>query len=117
MTSAATSRSLQSLRLTFKRAFTAFFLALGSSAIADPTEAFGAATEYLDALRRQLGPDEFMRRLDDETTTLAGQVEQDLRRRFRSRETWLDYEELEGRLRECFEHGLVRIGASPKRLQ
>ena len=112
MTSHSTPASLQSLRLNCKRAFTAYFLELSSPAIADPTEAFAATGEYLSALHRQLGPEEFMRRLDDETTTMAGEVEQDLRHRFRGREGRPDYEELEDRLRECFEHALGQIDAS-----
>ena len=109
--------SLQSLRLAFKRAFTAYFLDLSGPGIADPTEAFVAAEEYLSALHRQLGDDEFMRRLDDETTTLAGHVEQDLRYRFRGGESLPDYEELEDRLRECLEHGLAQIRTHRRRLQ
>lgn len=104
---------LQSLRLVFKRVFAAYFVALSTPAIADPTEAFAAAREYLSALREQLGADEFMRRLDDETTNLVGQVEQDLRHRWRSRNDQLDFTDLEDRLRECFEHGLERLDASP----
>jgi len=112
--------SLQSLRLIFKRAFVAYFLALQSPAVADPTEAFAACHEYLFALRAQLGREEFMRRLDDETTHLAGQVEQDLRRREKkngpprrgapSAYTPPVYEDLEDRMRECFEYGLNRMG-------
>ncbi|MBN1321676.1 MAG: hypothetical protein JXA87_12640 [Thermoleophilia bacterium] len=117
MTPPATPDTLQSLRLVFKRAFTEYFLALDLPAIADPTEAFAAAEAYLSALHRQLGSDEFMRRLDDETTTLAGHVEQDLRHRLRGGQSKPDYEELEDRLRECFEHGLAQIRTRPERLQ
>jgi hypothetical protein len=102
--------SLQSLRLAFKRAFTGYFLQLESPGIADPTNAFEAARDYLTALHAQLGDAEFMRRLDDETTHLAGQVEQDLRHRFASRGRQPSYEDLEDRLRECFEYGLGQIG-------
>jgi hypothetical protein len=98
--------SLQSLRLAFKRAFTAYYLELASPGIADPTEAFAAAETYLSAMRRELGEAEFMHRLDDETTLMAGQVEQDIRRHFKDRDAPLDYDDLEDRLRECFEHGL-----------
>lgn len=121
--------SVRSLRLTFKKAFSAYFLALATPAIADPTETFEAAHAYLYALRKQLGAEEFMRRLDDETTTLAGQIEQDLLRRWRGRKEQLDavllddrpdFAELEDRLRECLEHGLARLdprfGPSPPRL-
>jgi hypothetical protein len=100
--------SLQSLRLAFKRAFTAYYLELACPGIADPTEAFAAAKTYLSALREQLGEAEFMHRLDDDTTHLAGQVEQDIRRQLKSRGLELDHDDLEDRLRECFEHGLGR---------
>jgi hypothetical protein len=101
--------SLRSLRLAFKRSFTNYFLELDSPGIADPTEAFEAARGYLAALRRQLGDAEFMRHLDDETTHLAGQVEQDLRHRFAGRDHRPAYDDLEDRLRECFEYGLSRL--------
>jgi hypothetical protein len=104
--------SPQEARLAFKRAFADYFLELPSAGIADPTEAFTACRVYLSALLEQLGPDEFMRRLDDETTHLAGQVEQDLRHRRRGYETapeYVDYEDVEDRLRECFEQGLRRL--------
>ncbi len=101
--------SLQSLRLAFKRAFTTYFLELDSPGIADPTEAFEAARSYLAVLREELGQAEFMYRLDDDTTHLAGQVEQDLRHRFASRDHKPAYEDLEDRLRECFEYGLSQL--------
>ncbi|MFH0917231.1 MAG: hypothetical protein V1912_12415 [bacterium] len=104
--------TLQALRLVFKRTFTAYFLELESPAIADPTEAFAASHEYLSALLSQLGPEEFMRRLDDETTHLAGQVEQDLRHRVKGSRALPAYEDLEDRLRECFEYGLGRLEGS-----
>jgi len=104
--------SVQSLRLTFKRAFAAYFVALSTPAVADPTEVFAAAHQYLSALWEQLGAEEFMRRLDDETTTLAGQVEQDLRHRWRDHREQPDFADLEDRLRECFEYGLSRLGAT-----
>jgi hypothetical protein len=101
--------SLQSLRLAFKRAFTKYFLELDSPGIADPTETFEATRAYLAAFHEQLGDAEFMHRLDDETTHLAGQVEQDLRHRFAGREHQPAYEDLEDRLRECFEYGLSQL--------
>lgn len=101
--------SLQSLRLAFKRAFTAYFLELDSPGIADPTEAFEAARAYLAVLWEQLGRAEFMHRLDDDTTHLAGQVDQDLRHRFAGSDRRAAYEELEDRLRECFEYGLSQL--------
>jgi hypothetical protein len=101
--------TLQSLRLAFKRAFTVYLLDLGSPGIADPTEAFEAASAFLAELHEQLGRAEFMHRLDDETTHLAGQVEQDLRHRLAGRDLEPSYEEIEDRLRECFEYGLSRL--------
>jgi hypothetical protein len=105
------SFSSQSLRLVFKRTFAAYFVDLLSPGIADPTEAFATCREYLGALRGQLGAEEFMNRLDDETTRLVGQVEQDLRQRFRGKAPQPDYTDLEDRLRECFEYGLSRLDA------
>ena len=103
--------SLQSLRLGLKRAFAAYFLELASPGIADPTEAFAASETYLAALLRQLGPQEFLYRLDDETTHLVGEVEQDLRHRLRNHGDQPDYDDLEDRLRECFEYALGQLDA------
>ena len=106
---------LQALRLAFKRAFTDYYVALRSPEIADPTESFAAGLGYLSALRSQLGPKEFMYRLDDETIHLAGQVEQDLRHRSRrGRTVFLEVDpamsdDIEDRLRECFEYALDRL--------
>ena len=105
--------TVESLRLVLKRVFAKYYLELQSPVIADPTEAFAASREYLGRLHEQLGRQEFMRRLDDETTTLAGQVEQDLRHRWRDRREPADFADLEDRLRECFEHGLARLDARP----
>ena len=107
-----TQVSPQEARLAFKRAFASYFVELSSVGIADPTEAFVACRTYLSALLQQLGPDEFMRRLDDETTHLAGQVEQDLRHRRNGYKTVpqdLRYEDIEDRLRECFEQALRHL--------
>lgn len=101
--------TIQSLRLAYKRAFTAYYIALDSPGIADPTEAFEAAREYLTVLHHHLGQAEFMHRLDDDTTHLAGQVEQDLRHKLRGREYRPDYDDIEDRLRECFEYGLSQL--------
>jgi hypothetical protein len=98
--------SLESLRLAFKGAFIEYYLELLSPGIADPTAAFSTAEAYLTALRKHLGEAEFLRRLDDETTYLVGQLEQDLRRYARDRGLTIDRDDLEERLRECFEHGL-----------
>jgi len=111
-----TTASLPSARLVFKRAFVKYYLELNSKAIADPTEAFSTCRAYLCLLRDQLGGQEFMRRLDEETIGLAGQLEQDMRQRFRERSPQLRYEDLEERLRECFEHGLARLDMVSTRL-
>jgi len=109
------STSLRSLRLVFKRAFATYYFDLCSPVIADPTESFAAAADYLGALHAQLGSEEFMRRLDDETTHLAGEVEQDLRRRLRDRQDQIEMDDLEDRLRECLEFGVGRIHLVPRR--
>jgi hypothetical protein len=101
--------TVQSLRLAFKRTFTAYYLALASTGIADPTEAFETALAYLDELHAQLGRAEFMHRLDDDTTHMAGQIEQDLRHKLKGRAYDLDYDDIEDRLRECFEYGLSQL--------
>jgi hypothetical protein len=101
--------TLQSLRLAFKRTFTAYYLALASPGIADPTEAFEAARVYLATLHEQLGQREFMHRLDDDTTHMAGQIEQDMNRNSMSRGRRPDYDDIEDRLRECFEYGLTQL--------
>ena len=100
---------VQSLRLAFKRAFVKYYLALDSPGIADPTEAFEAAQSYLAVLHGELGPREFMRRLDDDTTHLAGQADQDLRHKLRGRDYHMVYDDIEDRLRECFEYGLSQL--------
>ncbi len=101
--------TVQSLRLAFKRAFTAYYLALDSPGIADPTEAFDAARAYLSTVHEHFGTAEFMHRLDDDTTHLAGQVEQDLRHKLKGRNYQPDSDDIEDRLRECFEYGLSQI--------
>ncbi len=100
---------LQTLRLACKRSFTVYYLELRSPGIADPTQAFAACGDYLSALLERLGPREFMHRLDDETIHMAGQVEQDLRRRSGGMAEPLPLDDLEDRLRECFEYGLGRL--------
>ncbi len=106
---------LQGLRLGLKRTFTDYYVALRSPGIADPTESFAVCYEYLSELRAQLGHEEFMYRLDDETVHLAGQVEQDLRHKTR-RSVDPSFvsdpalsDDLEDRLRECFESALGRL--------
>lgn len=100
---------LQRLRLALKRAFTAYYLQLHSPAIADPTQVFAACYVYLSSLVDRLGAEEFMHRLDDETTHLAGEVEQDLRYRRRARPPQSSYDDLEERVRECFDYARGRL--------
>ena len=104
-----TSYSLPSLRLELKRVFAAYMIALSAPGIADPTEAFNASLDYLSALLRALGREEFLHRLDDETTQLAGEADQDIRRKLRGSNLELDYCEVEDRLRECFEYALAQL--------
>lgn len=105
--------SLDSLRLVFKRVFAKYYLDLQSLVIADPTEPFAAGQAYLGRLREQLGHQEFMRRLDDEVTHLVGELEQDLRHRLRGRNPQPSYDDLEDRLRECFEYALGSLMVRP----
>ncbi len=100
---------LQNLRLTLKRAFTAYYREVRSPGIADPTQAFATCYAYLSALLTRLGPAEFMHRLDDETVHLVGQVEQDLRHRSKGLPPADQFDELEDRLRECFEYAWGRL--------
>mgnify|MGYP001110025359 CR=1 FL=1 len=100
---------LQSLRLEFKRVFTDYYREVYAPGIADPTAAFANAYLYLSLLLERLGPGEFMHRLDDETTHLVGQVEQDLRHKSRGTDGTPQLDELEDRLRECFEYALARL--------
>jgi hypothetical protein len=104
-----TTRSIQSLRLDLKRVFASYLLALDSPGIADPTQAFLASWDYLGAVLDAVGPEEFLRRLDDEATHLAGEVHQDLRQRLRGTRTEIDYVEVEDRLRECFDYALNQL--------
>jgi acyl-homoserine lactone acylase PvdQ len=106
---------LQDLRSAFKKAFTGYYVALRSPGIADPSEAFSACLQYLDSWRRQVGTKELMYRLDDETTQLAGQTEQELIQRMR-RNPSVVFEsdpalsdDLEDRMRECFEYALDKL--------
>ena len=109
--------SSESLRLVFKRVFAKYYLELHSPVIADPTEPFAACRAYLGTLLDQLGREEFMRRLDDETTHLVCQVEQDLRHCLRGKTPQLSYDDLEDRLRECFEHALGRLDGVSQKIQ
>jgi hypothetical protein len=106
--------TVESLRLVLKRVFAKYYLELRSPSIADPTEAFSASRQYLGRLREQLGQQEFMRRLDDETTHLVGEVEQDLRHRLRNQPGPHSFDDLEDRLRECFEQALTHLDATSR---
>lgn len=108
--------SPESLRLVFKRVFAKYYLDLQSPVIADPTEVFETCRAYLGGLHEQLGAEEFMRRLDDETTHLIGQIEQDLRQRLKGRKPPPSFDDLEDRVRECFEHALGRLGGPSEKI-
>jgi hypothetical protein len=112
-----TTRPLPTLRLDLKRAFSAYLIALNSPGIADPTQAFLASYDYLAALLNDFGVEGFLYRLDDETTHLAGEVDQDLRHKLRDRRMDIEYVEVEDRLRECFEYALGQLDALLTRLR
>jgi hypothetical protein len=97
-------------RLALKRALSTYYLALCSPGVADPTAAFGSSFGYLSKLLADVGPVAFMDRLDDETTQIAGEVEQDLRRGHPELIECFSMEDVEDRVRECFEYALVRLG-------
>ena len=95
-------RPLPEVRLRFKRAFTKYYLDLCSYSVATPGEAYEACAEYLGVRRHHLGAERAERELAEEITRLAGELEQDLRRRHR--DVIVEYlagESLEGRLSEC----------------
>jgi hypothetical protein len=100
------------LRLALKRALCGYYLALCSPGIADPTAAFDASLSYLSRLLSDVGPAGFMERLDDETTQISGEVEQDLRRGHPELVGCFSDEDVEDRVRECFEYALARLGPS-----
>jgi hypothetical protein len=95
-------RSTPQLRARFKRAFTVYYLDLCSAAIATPGPAYQAAHDYFEARVRDLGGELLRSQLDDEIVGLAGEIEQDLRQRYRdSTADLLAKEPLEERLRQC----------------
>jgi len=95
-------RPLAEVRLRFKRAFTTYYLDLCSHRVATPGEAYEACAEYLGVRRNHLGVERAERELADEVTRLAGELEQDLRRRHRGVIVeYLASESLEERLGEC----------------
>lgn len=109
--------SPESSRLVFKRVFLNYYLDLCSLSIADPTEAFAACRAYLGSMWERLGRDEFMARLDDETTGVVGQLDQELRRLCRDEGPRPPYDDLEDRVRECFEHALRRTEITATEIQ
>jgi hypothetical protein len=95
-------RSTPQLRARFKRAFTTYYLDLCSAAIATPGPAYDAARDYFEARIRDLDGRPLRSQLEDEIVGLAGEVEQDLRQRYReSAADLLAQEPLEERLRQC----------------
>jgi hypothetical protein len=95
-------RPLPEVRLRFKRAFTKYYLELCSYRVATPGEAYEACAEYLGIRRDHLGVERAERELAEEISRLAGELEQDLRRRHRDVIVeYLASESLEERLNEC----------------
>jgi hypothetical protein len=95
-------RPLSEARLRFKRAFAAYYLDLCSYRVATPGEAYEACAEYLGARQESLGTERAERDLAEELARIAGEMEQDLRRRHRDLVVeWSGREPLEERLHEC----------------
>lgn len=95
-------RPLSEARLRFKRAFAAYYLDLCSYRVATPGEAYEACAEYLGARQESLGTERAEREFAEELARLAGEMEQDLRRRHRDLVVeWSGREPLEERLQEC----------------
>ncbi len=95
-------RPLPEARLRFKRAFTTYYLDLCSYRVATPGEAYEACAEFLSVRGDHLGVERAERELGEEITRLAGELEQDLRRRHRGVIVeYLESESLEERLSEC----------------
>lgn len=95
-------RPLSEVRLRFKRAFTTYYLDLCSYRVATPGEAYEACARYLSVRSDHLGVERAERELGEEITRLAGELEQDLRRRHRDVIVeYLASESLEERLSEC----------------
>lgn len=89
-------------RLRFKRAFTAYYLDLCSYRVATPGEAYETCAEFLRARQESLGIERAEREFAEELARLAGEMEQDLRRRHRDLfAEWSGREPLEERLLEC----------------
>lgn len=95
-------RPLPEARLRFKRAFTTYYLDLCSYRVATPGEAYEACAEYLSVRGEHLGVERAECELGEEITRLAGELEQDLRRRhLDDMVEYLESESLEERLSEC----------------
>jgi hypothetical protein len=75
------SGSLAELRLRVKRAFAAYYLELCSPGIADPMTVFETLRAYFAVRRAEVGDVLFALEVRDDVAHLAGEVEQDLRRR------------------------------------
>lgn len=105
------TRPLPEIRLRFKRSFWRYYLDLCSAGIATPGEAYDACIDYLRARACEWGPERFEVRLEEDIVRLTGEIEQDLRRRYRHHANdFLARESLEGRLRECLEIARARLG-------
>jgi hypothetical protein len=73
--------SLAELRLRVKKAFAAYYLELCSPGIADPMTVFEVLRAYFAVRRAEVGDVLFALEVRDDVAHLAGEIEQDMRRR------------------------------------
>lgn len=94
--------STSQLRIRLKRVFASYYLDVCSLGIATPSEVYEAMSEYFDARAQELGAKLLQSQLEEEVLWLAGEIEQDIRRRHAEIAVdCLERESLEGRFREC----------------
>ncbi len=103
------SASLADLRLRVKRSFSAYYLELCTPGIADPMAVYEALGLYFAERRRAVGEVLFALEWADDVNHLAGEIEQDLRRRHGAalRECFAK-EPVDVRFRECADRVLAR---------
>ncbi len=95
-------RPLPELRLRFKKAFMHYYLEVCSASVATPTEAYETCAGFLEAWSREPGGSRTHRELDEELARLEGEIEQDLRSRYREKAPGcLERESLHLRFDEC----------------
>ena len=73
--------SIAEMRLQVKKAFAAYYLELCSPGIADPMTVFETLRAYFAVRRSEVGDVLFDLELQDDVAHLAGEIEQDMRRR------------------------------------